>query len=497
MDKKTDLLQTSLRPQFYNDINQWSLKIMNEFFYNNNAPNLENVGNRYVGKGASYFTSVNLSYLGKYFVFTFEPFYFRSQNKIIKHLNRGGQFDYLNDIRHEDSTPYIIYGLRESQLYLRYGEVGFGYSNANMWLGPGIHTSLTMSNNTTGFPHFMIGTIKEKKYNNIGINTRYVISQLKDIKSQPFYSALYGTISIYTEPIITIGFNRNLLFSKIINGKQIKKIEAILKLFDELDNVEGTYQTIISYFIFDFPKSNLKVFFELGTTDYWHDFKDFLNYPDHGIGSIIGIRKYGILNNNNLVMGFEYARLLQSSFWNKRPTQNWYGNSLFNYSSYEGRRWAAHSGSDSDDLYINAMKMLVMIYQKSATNQTLMIKIVHQILDLLPGDEFAGDVLKNSVKKKKRPRKTSQRKKIIKKKVLKPLSPPKASLKKPIKKAVKQESNVDPKMATLTFVDILIRQKQYAKASSVLDLIKKKKTISQNSIKTRMKKIVEGLRENG
>ena len=152
---------------------------------------------------------------------------------------------------------------------------------------------------------------------------------------------------------------------------------------------------------------------------------------------------------------------------------------------------------DSDDLYINAMKMLVMIYQKSATNQTLMIKIVHQILDLLPGDEFAGDVLKNSVKKKKRPRKTSQRKKIIKKKVLKPLSPPKASLKKPIKKAVKQESNVDPKMATLTFVDILIRQKQYAKASSVLDLIKKKKTISQNSIKTRMKKIVEGLRENG
>jgi len=352
MDKKTDLLQTSLRPQFYNDINQWSLKIMNEFFYNNNAPNLENVGNRYVGKGASYFTSVNLSYLGKYFVFTFEPFYFRSQNKIIKHLNRGGQFDYLNDIRHEDSTPYIIYGLRESQLYLRYGEVGFGYSNANMWLGPGIHTSLTMSNNTTGFPHFMIGTIKEKKYNNIGINTRYVISQLKDIKSQPFYSALYGTISIYTEPIITIGFNRNLLFSKIINGKQIKKIEAILKLFDELDNVEGTYQTIISYFIFDFPKSNLKVFFELGTTDYWHDFKDFLNYPDHGIGSIIGIRKYGILNNNNLVMGFEYARLLQSSFWNKRPTQNWYGNSLFNYSSYEGRRWAAHSGSDSDDLYI-------------------------------------------------------------------------------------------------------------------------------------------------
>ena len=152
---------------------------------------------------------------------------------------------------------------------------------------------------------------------------------------------------------------------------------------------------------------------------------------------------------------------------------------------------------DSDDLYINAMRMLVMIYQQSGTNQSLMIKIVHQILDLLPGDEFASDVLKNSVEKKRRPRKTVQIKKIIKKKVLKSLPSPKATPKKKIKKTAKQEPKVDHKMATLTFVDILIKQKQYAKASNVLDLIKKKKTISQNSIKTRIKKIVEGLRENG
>ena len=152
---------------------------------------------------------------------------------------------------------------------------------------------------------------------------------------------------------------------------------------------------------------------------------------------------------------------------------------------------------DSDDLYINAMRMLVMIYQQSGTNQTLMIKIVHQILDLLPGDEFASDVLKSSINKKKGPRKKIQRKKIIKQRVLKSSSTKTITLKKKGKKASKQETDVDPKMATLTFVDILIRQKQYAKASNVLNVIKKKKTISQNSIKTRMKKIVEGLRENG
>ena len=51
-------------------------------------------------------------------------------------------------------------------------------------------------------------------------------------------------------------------------------------------------------------------------------------------------------------MGFEYARLVHSSFWDKRPSPNWYGNPLFDYSSYDSRRWAAHSGSDSDDLYL-------------------------------------------------------------------------------------------------------------------------------------------------
>ena len=52
-------------------------------------------------------------------------------------------------------------------------------------------------------------------------------------------------------------------------------------------------------------------------------------------------------------MGFEYERLLLGSYsWEGIPTPNWYGSSLFDYSSYDGRRWAAHSGPDSDDLYV-------------------------------------------------------------------------------------------------------------------------------------------------
>ncbi len=150
----------------------------------------------------------------------------------------------------------------------------------------------------------------------------------------------------------------------------------------------------------------------------------------------------------------------------------------------------------SDDLYINAMKMLVMVYQSSGKNKASMIKVIHQILDLLPGDEFASKILKKSLSKKKPIDRKTKTKRIIKKRVVsrsatKALSPKKKKISKP----KKSEANIDPKMATLTFVDILIKQKQYEKANNVLNLVKKKKSISQNSIKVRIKKIVEGLQE--
>ena len=142
------------------------------------------------------------------------------------------------------------------------------------------------------------------------------------------------------------------------------------------------------------------------------------------------------------------------------------------------------------------MKMLVMVYQSSGKNKASMIKVVHQILDLLPGDEFASKILKKSLSKKKPINRKTKTKRIIKKRVVsrsatKALSPKKKKISKP----KESEANIDPKMATLTFVDILIKKKQYEKANNVLNLVKKKKSISQNSIKVRIKKIVEGLQE--
>ena len=202
------------------------------------------------------------------------------------------------------------------------------------------------------FPYLMIGTLKEKHYRNLGYNFKYIFSELDNTVNDSYYTSLLARITFYIKPILTIGFNRNILLPVESNGKKFSRIDAANIFFYDLSILKSSYQTLIAYFVLDFPDSGLKIFFELGTTDKWKDFNDYVNYPDLGIGSIIGIRQYGPFGNNNLVMGFEYARLAQSSFWDKRPTLNWYSNPVFDFSSYNGRRWAAHSGSDSDDLYI-------------------------------------------------------------------------------------------------------------------------------------------------
>ena len=65
------------------------------------------------------------------------------------------------------------------------------------------------------------------------------------------------------------------------------------------------------------------------------------------------------------MFGFEYTRIIQGRYYNIIPTPNWYDNIKYNYSSYKGRRWAAHSGSDSDDFlaffgYLHENKSFIM-----------------------------------------------------------------------------------------------------------------------------------------
>ena len=354
---------TSMRPFYFKDGNQFSLRYKTEIYFNDNASNQENMDLRYIGKGFGVFKSLSVAGYSKFFAFNFEPFVLVNNYKYVENYKRDVPFTYLNDAKDRNDIKDI--GLRKADLYIHYNGLGIGLSNSNMWWGPGFHSALSMTNNTTGFNNLMIGTVRELKWKKIGLMSRYTFSNLNDEVGWDaiYFTSLTAQITFYSKELFTFGFSRNYLtggeegieWSKkdaqkiIFEGifiKNLQKLDYTIAGHDLWD------QTISAWTEIAFPKNKLKVYLEIGFNDNRFNFWDFVVQPDHSMASIIGLRKYGLLNNDNIVFGFEYANLIKGRHHIFRATPNWYDRSRYNDFSYDGRRWGAHSGSDSDDLTI-------------------------------------------------------------------------------------------------------------------------------------------------
>lgn len=360
LESSTNPGSLMIRPQFLPDIdlsNNWVINYRSELFYNTNAPNLENTSDRWIGKGMSSFNSIHISYYGKILAGSIEPFFFINQNKKYDYPNRLARFSRLNDNPAHKNSPYKVLNLRETQLYLHYKGFGVGWSNANMWWGSGIHSSLMMTNNTTGFAHIMLGTLREKKFGKIGFNFRYIFTKLdKKNPFKPFYNAIALALTYYSDPIITVGLTKAALAGGAV-GDRISWRNALFftfssSIFAPKDNVWlDDDHTVAGYIETIFPKSKLKLFLEIGRNDIAWSIDDLLLAPEYSTATVIGMRKYEIFNISDLFFGMEYLKQYYGTRIYRHPTGPW-NRGIFDYSSYNGRYWGPHSGTDSDDFYI-------------------------------------------------------------------------------------------------------------------------------------------------
>jgi hypothetical protein len=347
--------------------NKYYLFFKSSYYYNDNAPNLENTSDIWVGKGSNLLHSLHLNYSNSFLSFSIEPFTYISQNKF--HISQfkkqiDGKYTLLNDGVPHTETPYTRLGFRESQVYVHKNGFGFGASNANMWWGPGIHNSLNMTNNTTGFPHIMVGSVSEQKWRNYGLNFRYYFSKFdKNNQTQPFFTALLGSVRFYSKPIISVGLMRTFLSGGNISDEELSIRDAMVLPFqsffksdlvienDFLSPQDDVDQTFSGYINILFPESKFKLYLEYGWNDHRWDWHDFRAYPDHSGALCVGTRKFGLFNNPDYLIGFEYYNNSFGRVYNN-PSPAWYGKEYFHYSSYNGRRYTAHSGSNSDDLLL-------------------------------------------------------------------------------------------------------------------------------------------------
>ncbi len=350
-----------------------------QYYYNDNAPNLENTSELWVGRGSTFFSSIHFSLNHRYLYLSIEPYFQAVENRPFTyyHVNYDPEssklyvrkFHVLNDGPGRGEEPFNELRLRESQFFLHWKGVGAGLSNTGMWWGPGIHTSLNMTTNTSGLPRIEFGTLSEQRMGDFGLVARYVFSRLAENQTKPYYTAVFGSMTYYSNPVVTLGASRTFLSGGNYVRKDIRWQDAVLlplqafrkeKLYDEKTGEnpsDQTDQTLSLFLSFIFPESGLKLFLEYGWNDHRWDWYDLRAHPDHSGASVIGFRKYGLFYKPELYLGFEYANLMKSPYYPHRATPDWYGRRVFDYGIYDGRRFGAHSGSDSDDmlLYVGYM----------------------------------------------------------------------------------------------------------------------------------------------
>lgn len=238
----------------------------------------------------------------------------------------------------------------QSSIRLSAGVISVGVSTENLWWGPGIHSSLLMSNNAPGFTHAFFASKKpwrtgignfewqligakltsdnSKAYENYNIkpaalpdNWRYLNAYV--ISYQPKWT-----------PGLFLGMTRGLQRYKkdvdLSTGSIVNKyFPVVFKAFQK-QNAQGddTLRTdqVASFFIrWVLPKAHAEFYIEYGYNDYNQNIRDYLTSPTHSAAHIIGVKKlFPLKSASYLDMGFEITQMSPTPDQIVRDAGNWY-----------------------------------------------------------------------------------------------------------------------------------------------------------------------------
>ncbi|MBT6938014.1 MAG: hypothetical protein HN982_10580 [Candidatus Marinimicrobia bacterium] len=330
--------------------NHFSLSFSQSFYLNTNLPNLENQNGYYFPKGFGFISTILFQYHRKHLTLTAQPQVLSKREYAIKLPHKDKLFSVLNGVPLNDAYRLNINQFRNMGLQLHFKGISAGYGNWDQWWGPGIHNSLVLSNNTEGFYHYYVGTTGyQPLIKSFSYKFKYMVSDhIKNWEGDDYYFSAWFLNIKYN--VLEIGMSRN-VFSGGYRDLPWTLSDAMTVL---VNNKSSKYWDTINeyYLLANFRESGLKIFLDIGFPNRSYAGKDPEVYSDHAMGSNLGLRKQGAFGSEYLLFGFEYTRLVQGIYYNILPTPNWYDNIKYNYSSYKGRRWAAHSGADSDDFLI-------------------------------------------------------------------------------------------------------------------------------------------------
>ena len=239
----------------------------------------------------------------------------------------------------------------QSAAGIRLGSISMGVSSQNLWWGPGIRSSLLMSNNAPGFLHAYIRSNRPAKTPIGNFEWQLIGSRLEGDSTRPYenmnlklttesYPATWRYQSAFVIsyqpkwiPGLFVGMTRSLQrYQKDIglggNNFLKKYVPVLTKAFqkknEQNDDAENTDQLASFFFRWVMPKSGWEFYGEWGYNDYKQNVRDYLMDATHSYAYILGASKLVKTGKHLILFGIETLKQSETPSSLLRGAGNWY-----------------------------------------------------------------------------------------------------------------------------------------------------------------------------
>lgn len=257
--------------------------------------------------------------------------------------------------------PVYYMGWGDSEFRFSINELTIGFGSQNVWIGPGRHNAIILSNNSTPFPKFDIGLRRTSTL--LGdIEVRSFVGFLEE--SEYFDKDTSNdstTISLFSAsfapkflPGLTLGFHRSILSKGTENlAEEYLKLFAGMGLSLGRDEADQRASVSIRY---AFPEVGFETYVEWAKNDYSPNLDFLLRYPFHAHGYTIGARKATNIADGSclLVIAIEVTNVESSRDYEFLGPYSFYGHGYIKqgYTNY-GQIIGAAVGTGGNGQYFD------------------------------------------------------------------------------------------------------------------------------------------------
>jgi len=315
---------------------------------------------------------------------------------------------------------YNKFSLGQSSIRLNFGPVSAGFSNENLWWGPGVRNSLLMSNNASGFRHLTLNTTRPIKtyigsfeaqiiggrleQSGVTLNSDLTVPLAirNELVQKPYdWRYISGMVLTYQPkwvPNLFFGLDRAFIVNRSKMGRRFGDYFPIFKAVEKSAydqgniNIDDTAERdqYISFFTrYILPESKAEIYFEYGRNDHSNDLRDALIEPEHTRAYVVGFRKLIPLRQNDefIQLGVEFTQLEKPTTRETRASETWYAHYqvLDGYTNM-GQVLGAGIGPGSnlqtvDVSWVKGLKRIGLQFERKVNNNDLFYQFAYASAD--------------------------------------------------------------------------------------------------------------------